>query len=240
MTSAAPVTSRSRPPEAGSPFRFSAALALLGAAALGVGTWLHPAGADPADSAAAFAEYAATSRATWVASHLLQLVGVTGVTLAMILMAGALAGASTSRVQATRTLGAASLAVAATLQAVDGVALKVAVDRWVGAPDGDKPALFAAALAVRSVEIGLDGLWALMLAATALSLAAVLLTAPYVRRSLALLTGAAAAISAVGGVLFCLQGFSPAAMNVSTAGAVLGFVAVTATALMLARQPTTR
>jgi hypothetical protein len=57
-------------------------------------------------------------------------------------------------VAAFAVLGAAGLATAALLQAVDGVALKATVDLWSGAGE-DRSSLFAAALAVRQVEIGL-------------------------------------------------------------------------------------
>ena len=63
----------------------------------------------------------------------------------------------------TAIFGTAGLAVAAVLQAVDGVALKAMVDLWTGA-DEDRSSLFAGALAVRQIEIGLDALFALLLA----------------------------------------------------------------------------
>jgi hypothetical protein len=42
------------------------------------------------------------------------------------------------------------------LQAVDGVALKRAVDAWASAPDAQKPIAFAAAEAIRWTEIGMN------------------------------------------------------------------------------------
>ena len=44
------------------------------------------------------------------------------------------------------------------LQAVDGIALKRAVDTWVTAPAAQKAAAFAAAEAVRWTEIGMNSL----------------------------------------------------------------------------------
>jgi hypothetical protein len=89
--------------------------------------------------------------------------------------AGERPGTAWTRV--TAACGAAGLPTAATLQAVDGVALKAMVDLWAGAAN-DRSALFAAALAVRPVEIGLDALLALVLAATFLGFGVGLLTAP--------------------------------------------------------------
>ena len=67
--------------------RASGGLAVAGAALLVIGTWLHPSGSDPNDSAAAFAEYAATSRADWVVAHLVQLAGVAAMLVAVVLLA---------------------------------------------------------------------------------------------------------------------------------------------------------
>src|SRR3954452_7855556 len=123
-TSLAPSPDEARPDPAGArtPYRFVAAMALLGAALLMVGTLLHPAHADPGSPAAAFAEYAGVSRGLWVAAHLLQLGGVAGLVLVVVRLA----------------------------RAVDGVALKAMVDLWSGAGE-DRSGLFAAALAVRQV-----------------------------------------------------------------------------------------
>jgi hypothetical protein len=49
----------------------------------------------------------------------------------------------------------ASISLAAALQAVDGVALKALVDRWVAATGEARVLAFEAAFAVRQVEIGL-------------------------------------------------------------------------------------
>jgi hypothetical protein len=51
----------------------------------------------------------------------------------------------------------ASIPVAAALQAVDGVALKVAVDRWAASGGEARVLAFEVALALRQVEIGLAG-----------------------------------------------------------------------------------
>jgi hypothetical protein len=122
-------------------------LALAGAAALAIGTVLHPAQADPQVSADAFAEYAATGRAEWVISHLLQLAGVVAMFTAVVILAGLALGGAWPRV--LTALAGASMAVAAVLQAVDGVALKATVDLWAAAAPDGKAALFDAALAVR-------------------------------------------------------------------------------------------
>jgi hypothetical protein len=113
--------------------------------------------ADPDDAPAAFAEYAAD--ALWVWSHLGQFAGVAVLGIALIGLAATLeAGRSAAWARIGLVGIAATIAVAAVLQAVDGVALKAMVDRWAaaGAELGD--ARFEAAIAVRQLEIGLAAL----------------------------------------------------------------------------------
>jgi hypothetical protein len=222
----------------GQPYRPGAVLALLGVVLLALGTWLHPAHADRGAAAAAFTEYAATGRGTWVAAHMLQFGGIAGMSLAMVLLSRAMAdagGAAWTRV--TAACGAAGLATAATLQAVDGVALKAMVDLWAGAAN-DRSALFAAALAVRQVEIGLDALLALVLAATFLGFGVGLLTAPPRARSLGVLVLITAGAAAVNGVALALGGFSDTAMLATTASGVLAMVSLLWAALWSWRQAT--
>ena len=93
---------------------------------------MHPSKADPNDAAAAFSEYAESQ--LWIASHLTQLLGVALIVCALIELSRLL-GSGTARSLAWigATGAIASLAVAATLQAVDGIALKMMVDAWASA-----------------------------------------------------------------------------------------------------------
>jgi hypothetical protein len=106
---------------------FFTTAALLGATSLFVGTALHPMGADPNDAAAAFSEYALDRY--WIWSHLAQFVGVVLLALALITFTLELeVGQSAPWGGITLALAVALIAVAAALQAVDGVALKRMVD----------------------------------------------------------------------------------------------------------------
>jgi hypothetical protein len=211
--------------------RLGAVLAVLGAGLLAAGTWLHPMHADAGVPAAAFAEYAAAGHVPWVAGHLLQFGGIAGMVLAVVLLSRTITGARESAwARVTTVAGAAGLATAATLQAVDGVALKAMVDLWSGATE-DRAALFSAALAVRQIEIGLDGLLALLLAVVFLGFGLALLSAPTGTRNLAVLALATAGAAAVNGVVLCLGGFSDVAMLATTASGLLGI----ATLLVAAR-----
>ena len=75
---------------------------------------------------------------------------------------------------------------------------------------------------MRQIEIGLDGLLALLLAVVFLGFGLALLSAPTGTRSLAVLALATAGAAAVNGVALCLGGFSDAAMLATTASGLLG------------------
>ncbi|MBM7808213.1 hypothetical protein JOD57_004050 [Geodermatophilus bullaregiensis] len=215
-----------RPDPAGPrpPYRFVAALALLGAALLTAGTLLHPGHADPGSPAAAFAEYAGVSRGEWVAAHLVQLGGVAGLVVLVVMLARAVDGTRGSAwARVTTVFATAALATAAVLQAVDGVALKAVVDLWSGAGE-DRSALFVGALVVRQVEIGLDALFALLLAVAFLAVGMGLLAAPNGSRGLGALAVVAAGAAAVNGVALALSGFSAATMLATTVSGAVALV----------------
>lgn len=140
--------------------RPGAVAALVGAVVLFVSTLLHPLDNDPNDAPAAFAEYATDALYVW--SHLGQFVGFALLGMALVALAATLEpgrAAAWARIGLAGT--AASVAVAAALQAVDGVALKVTVDRWAAANGEARALAYVAALAVRQIEIGLASLLSL-------------------------------------------------------------------------------
>ncbi|HSK09834.1 MAG TPA: hypothetical protein VK911_09665 [Vicinamibacterales bacterium] len=148
--------------------------AILGVAVLLAATFLHPMNAPPGDAAAAFAEYAADQY--WVATHLGQLLGAVLITGGLIALTGTL---SADRARAWGTLGAAAaianLSLAGALQAVDGIALKVMVDRWAAAAPEARPLALEGAFAVRQIEIGLASISIVFFGLTALLYATALL-----------------------------------------------------------------
>ena len=194
--------------------RIGATCAIVGSVLLFVGTYLHPMGADPNDAVAAFTEYAADR--LWVASHLTQLAGVALMTAALLLLTQQLAagrGAPWARIAAGGAI--ASLAVAAALQAVDGVALKVMVNAWAAAPAEHKEAAFHAAFAVRQIETGLASMLSLMLGLTATLSGVALLadrTYPTALAAFAILGGVP---TTVAGVVIAYTGFSNLAMAIN-------------------------
>jgi uncharacterized membrane protein (DUF2068 family) len=153
--------------------RLTLPMLALGVAALAAGTALHPAHEDPNDAVRAFAEYAESQ--SWLASHLIQLAGVIAMLLGMLAVLartrGGSGGDGAVPLLPQTALVAAAIALSAALQAVDGVALKFMVDRWAASSGAEKDQLFAAALAIRFVEIGLAAMVSLVtgLAVIALS-----------------------------------------------------------------------
>jgi hypothetical protein len=123
--------------------------------------FLHPSGAHPNDSAAAFAEYAAST--SWTAVHLGQFAAALLVSIALIALAGTLRSHGGWPADLA-LVGALAVAVATAVfgvqMAVDGVALKHAVDAWTGAaPGGAQETAFTMAETVRSIEKGLSALF---------------------------------------------------------------------------------
>ena len=130
---------------------------MIGALTLFIATLLHPLSADPNDAPAAFAEYAADR--LWVASHLGQFLGVAVLAVALVALAAAMEAGAPSAWARIGVVGtAASVAGAAALQAVDGVALRMMVGRWAQASGEARAHAFEAAFAVRQIEIGMASL----------------------------------------------------------------------------------
>lgn len=200
--------------------RAAALCALGGSAALIVGTLLHPMHADPGRAAEAFAEYAADR--LWIASHLLQLLGVALIVAALLALSLRLEQAGKGAWARLAAGGAiASLALAAALQAVDGIALKAMVDTWARASAAQKEAAFLAALGVRQIEVGLAAVASLLFGATSILYGAALRAAgssPLWLQGLALAAGVAGAAA---GLVVAYSGFSGAAMALSMPAGVL-------------------
>jgi len=201
--------------------RIAGTCAIAGSALLFIGTYLHPLTADPNDAAAAFIEYAAER--LWVASHMTQLAGLVLMTVALLFVAQQLESASGTRWSRIAAAGAiASLALAAALQAVDGIALKVMVDAWAAAPMAQKDAAFRAAFAVRQIEVAFASILSLSFGLTATAYGMVLLVDDTYPRWIGVLAIVGGGPTAVAGIVMAYTGFSGLAMAINMpAGAVL-------------------
>ena len=200
--------------------RIGGIAAIGGALTLLVGTMLHPMDADPNDAPAAFTEYAASN--LWIASHLTQFLGLALLGVALLAVARTVdEGPSAAWAKVSVWGTAISVATGAALQAVDGVALKVMVDRWAAATGTDQAMIFEAAFAVRQIELGLASLWSLVFGLTVAVLGmALVLSARYAKW-----LGWWAVLGGLGistaGIAFAYTGFSPLAMNISTPASII-------------------
>src|SRR3712207_373103 len=139
--------------------RMGAVALPLGIVLIAISEIFHPAREDPMDFPAVFEEYAHSN--LWTTVHLgeyfgflLLLGGLVALYYSVSAKPGAGAGLALFGLAAAVT-AAASFTV---LQAVDGIALKRAVDAWVSAPAEQESAAFAAAEAVRWIEMGMNSL----------------------------------------------------------------------------------
>ena len=200
--------------------RIGAVVAVVGAVLLFVSTLLHPFEADPNDALAAFREYAADR--LWIASHLGQFLGVAFMVAALVALSRTLAEGAAGAWSRIGVAGAvASLAVAAVLQAVDGVALKFMVNEWAAAPAEQQQSLFQAALGVRQIEIGLASMMSLLfgLTVTAYGVATLLgRTYPHWLGWVGIIGGVG---TSAGGVAQAYTGFSGLAMAISMPASLL-------------------
>ena len=111
--------------------------------------------------------------------------------------------------------GIAGIAAAAALQAVDGVALKMMVDRWAAASEPEKGALFSAAYGVRQIEIGLAAMTCLLLGITTAIFGLALMIDARLPRWTAFLGIAGGFSTAASGVVISTTGFSTLAMAIN-------------------------
>lgn len=178
------------------------------------GTAFHPMTADPSDAIAAFTEYAADR--WWVASHLTQLAGIMLMDTALLILAQqveAVRGKAWSYVAAGSAV--AGLAVAAALQAVDGIALKVMVNAWAAAPPAQKEMAYHAALAVRQIEVGLASMLCILFGLTACLYGVALFPVRTYSQWLSGIAVIGGALTMVAGVVMAYTGFSSITMTIN-------------------------
>ena len=214
------------------PCRIGSSAAVLGAVVLLVATMLHPVGADPNNPAAAFSEYAADRN--WVASHLGQFVGALLIFVGLHALARSLENDRVGPLADLALLVAvAALASAAVLQAVDGVALKVMVDRWAAAPAVQKPAAFEAALAVRHIEIGVAAFSAFLFGTAGILFGIALAAGARYPAWLGWLAIIGGAGTMVGGVLTAFTSFSAVEMSVAMPSNLVMLIWIAASGIVM-------
>lgn len=203
---------------------FGAAAAFGGFALQAVASAWHPSSAPPNDSVAAFHEYAHSE--SWVLVHLGQFAGALLVALALIIIARSIPRDGATGVLALIGGAAATIwaAIFGVQMAVDGFALKAAVDAWHAVPAADQPAAFLVAESVRAIEKGLSSLFHLTNGAALLSLGLAISIGGAYPRWLGWFGTAAGAGYLAGGIAVAHTGFSPEASGILSSALLPGVV----------------
>jgi hypothetical protein len=191
--------------------RLAATLIFLGTLLSLLAGLLHP-DRQPANShVATFAEYA--NSAYWTGIHLGQFVGMAVFIAGLLALFYALNVTQgrpgwVNRYAAVATVVA--LALYGVLQAVDGVALKQAVNAWTRAPDVEKTARFASAETIRWLEWGVRSYQSFMLGVALILFGVVIASTARIPRLLGYLMGLSGVAYIWQGWVIGTQGFSDA------------------------------
>jgi len=167
------------------------------------------AGGDANNHRAIFAVYAGSG--IWTAVHLAQFASMAILLAGLYALFGTLdawAGTPTWVGRFGTAAAVTALALYGALQAVDGVALKQAVNAWASAPEAERAARFASAEAIRWLEWGMRSYHDFALGlALLLGAASVLRTTP-IPRAMAYLMGLSGLTYLVQGWVAGSEGFS--------------------------------
>jgi hypothetical protein len=138
---------------------------LTGLAIFIISSAFHAGREDPTNHLRVFAEYA--NSPPWIAAHIGQFVGDTTILAGgFVALFRLLVQSESMRVSVLAWIGFAIAIIAAStlsiLQAVDGIALKRAVDSWVVAPAEEKMAAFRVAEGIRWTEVGTNSIYRIL------------------------------------------------------------------------------
>jgi hypothetical protein len=189
--------------------RLAATLLVVGELLYVVIGLFHPDRENANSHNATFAEYA--NSAQWTAIHLGQFAGM-GVIIAGLLVLFFALNVPTGGAGWTNRFGGVftvvALALYGVLQAVDGVALKQAVDAWASAPDAEKAARFASAEAIRWLEWGVRSYQSFMLGLAFILFAIVIVWTARTPRLIGYLMGLSGLAYLMQGWVIGTEGFS--------------------------------
>jgi hypothetical protein len=118
----------------------------------------------------------------------------------------------------------ASMAMFSALQAVDGVALKVMVDRWSAAAEPEKAMVFQVAFGVRQIEIGLASISSLLFGLTMLLYGIAILGDRQFPKWLGAIAVLGSTLNMAGGIVYAYSGFSNLGMWLTMPGSLLFMV----------------
>ena len=189
--------------------RLSATLLVVGELLSLLAGALHPARENPNNHTAVFAEYA--NSADWTAVHLGQFCGMVVIIAGLLVLFFALNIHSGTPGWAGRFAAVSAgvaLALYGVLQAVDGVALKQAVDAWASAPETEKAARFASAEVIRWLEWGTRSYHSFMFGLSLVLFAIMIVGTARIPRPIGYLMGLSGLAYIVQGWVLGAEGFS--------------------------------
>jgi hypothetical protein len=205
--------------------RLSATLLFAGVVvSLGAGLF-HADAASANDHVASFTEYARSD--IWTGVHLGQFAGMALLVAGLMVLLVALKVRHGTMAWTAR-FGALSAAVAlalyAALQAIDGVALKHAVDAWAAAAEPEKAMRFATAEGIRWLEWGMRSYQSFLLGAALVLFGIVIVATRRVSRVVGYLMALSGLAYLVQGWIIGAEGFSAANAVPTLSGIVLTVV----------------
>src|SRR6478735_10161392 len=201
-------------------WRLAASLILAGVLASIFAGVFHAESHDANDHVASFTAYA--NSGIWTAVHLGQFLGMALVCAGLVSLwaaSGAQRHAMTWVARFGALAAAAALALYAALQAVDGVALKQAVDAWAAAPEPEKAARFATAEGIRWLEWGMRSYQSFVLGVALVLTGAVVVGARVVSRPIGY-------VMALSGLAYLAQGWIIGAEGFSQANTIPTLAAI--------------
>lgn len=223
-------------PDAGL-LRIGATAGLLGLAVQVVMDRLHPHQTHPNDTLAAFREYERSG--IWTMVHIGQFLGTLLIVVALLALARQVSRQS-GVAGGLAVLGAATAVVTAAVfavqMAVDGVALKSAIDTWTDASGIGRAPAFHVAEGIRATEKGLGGFFQMTNGVTLGLLGLALAVGLGWPRWLGWVGVGAGAGFVTGGVLTATTGFSDQASRVLLPALILTIVFVIGTSVSMWRK----
>ena len=203
---------------------------LAGLVIIIVSTLFHASSEDLMDNPVVFAVYAESD--TWIAAHIGQFAGV------MLVFAGGfvalfrlLVKSESGIASALAWLGlVAAILVASTftiLQAVDGIALKIAVDTWYAIPpiaDSEEKAItFRVAEGIRWTEIGINSYFRILQGTVGIIFGVAIAKSALLSRWIGVVGIFAGAATILAGVIVAYVGFSSVRAPIVDASTVISF-----------------
>jgi hypothetical protein len=184
---------------------------LTGLAIFIISSAFHTSRENPTNHLRVFAEYA--NSPPWIAAHIGQFVGE------IIIFAGGfvalfrlLVQSESMTISLLAWIGFAIAIIAAStfsiLQAVDGIALKRAVDSWVVAPAEEKMAAFRVAEGIRWTEIGTNSIYHILQGTAAIVFGVAITLSPVVGRWIGAIGIFAGTVTTAAGLEVAYLGFA--------------------------------